>query len=572
MSTQKIIIFVLVCLMAAFALLGWRVFYLQHCRADDYGLISQRQRRSIIREKPQRGMIVDRCGRIIAASSKTECVFVEPRAVADPEEAMQVASRLQELLDMPAVEICDIIYGSKNPGFVKVKGQISPAERVAVEEARIGGVGILSSWERSYPMGALTSHVTGFTSVLDDSGVATGLAGVELKYDPELRGIGSKDVFVVDVLRRPIGKKNGDGDGDSVGVDGLGVILTIDATIQEFARAAIVRQVESYNAESGTVIVMDPWTGEILALVSVPDFAPDNFSKASEKMLKNCALTDPFEPGSIFKPIAAAIGLDAGAVGYNEKIYCEDGYYGKYRIGEFASHRFGNMTVKEILVKSSNIGMAKIGQKLGRQKLYDGVRRFGFGARTGVDLPGEDAGLFYPVSKWSGYSVTRIPFGHEISVTSLQVIRAYAALANGGSIVRPHLLRGLVDSSGEVRKLGPGKNLAGRIIDTKVANWVVREALTGVVKDGTGKQAAIEGVEVFGKTGTANIAGVGGYDTTNYIASFAGGAPAGDPKVVILVSIRKPDRSLGKGYSGGRVAAQVFREILEKTLNYLERE
>jgi cell division protein FtsI/penicillin-binding protein 2 len=294
-------------------------------------------------------------------------------------------------------------------------------------------------------------------------------------------------------------------------------------------------------------------------------------------MLRNRGITDPFEPGSIFKPIVAALALDEGVINYDEKIFCENGSYrgkGFRRIGEFGNHQFGDLSIRDILVKSSNIGMAKIGQRVGKEKLYKGLKLFGFSKRTGIDLPGEDYGLMYPVAKWTRSSVTRIPFGHEVAATALQIARAYCILANGGRLVKPFVVRAIVDNDGKARQLRGRGSLTGHIIKSQVADWIVREALTGVVTEGTGKKAASKKWNVFGKTGTANIAMAEGkgYDQSNFVASFVGGAPAERPEVVILVSIRKPDRSLGKGYSGGTVAAPVFKEILEQTLNYLHRQ
>ncbi|MHC5059774.1 MAG: penicillin-binding transpeptidase domain-containing protein, partial [Planctomycetota bacterium] len=271
-----------------------------------------------------------------------------------------------------------------------------------------------------------------------------------------------------------------------------------------------------------------------------------------------------------------ALALDEGVIGYDEKIFCENGNYrgeGFRKIGEFSDHQFGDLNIRNILVNSSNIGMAKIGQRMGKEKLYKGLKMFGFSKRTGIDLPGEDYGLMYPVAKWTRSSVTRIPFGHEIAATALQIARAYCILANGGRLVKPFVVRAVVEDNGRVRQLSGRGSLAGHIIKSQVADWIVREALTGVVTDGTGQKAASKKWSVFGKTGTANIAMAErkGYDQSNFVASFVGGAPAERPEVIILVSIRKPDRSLGKGYSGGTVAAPVFKEILEQTLNYLHR-
>ncbi|RKY11899.1 MAG: hypothetical protein DRP65_02910 [Planctomycetota bacterium] len=548
-----------------FGLLGWRLFYLQYCRADDYLQSSHRQQHAIVTHQPQRGFILDARGRILAASNKVQTVFVEPRGVADPKEA---ATKLQEILNFPGHEICGIIQESKNPGFARIMTGITPAQRDSIQNARIRGVGIQSNWQRYYPMGRLTSHITGFVGTEQ-----SGLAGVELKYDVQLRGAEGQNVILVDARRQPIGMRPP----DDIVRDGSGLILTVDATIQEFARAALAKQYEAYRAESAVAIVMDPWTGAIGAMVCLPDFDPANFGAESEQMFRNRAITDPFEPGSIFKPIVAALALDAGVIDYDEIIFCENGSYrgkGFRRIGEFGNHQFGDLSVRDILVKSSNIGMAKIGQRMGRQKLYDGLKLFGFGAQTGIDLPGEGYGLLYPPAKWTDSSVTRIPFGHEIAATALQIARAYCILTNGGRVIQPYVVRAVVDSTGNVRQLHRRGSSAGHIIKPEVANWIIRQALTGVVTEGTGTKAASEKWQIFGKTGTANIAGSvqKGYDQTNYVASFVGGAPAEKPEVVILVSIRKPDKSLGKGYSGGTVAAPVFKEILEQTLNYLHRD
>ncbi len=227
------------------------------------------------------------------------------------------------------------------------------------------------------------------------------------------------------------------------------------------------------------------------------------------------------------------------------------------------------MAVCEIIVHSSNIGMAKIGLKMGQRQLYDGLKLFGFSSRTGIDLPGEEPGLVWPLSRWSRYSVTRIPFGHEVLVTPLQICRAYCILANGGYMVKPYIVRAVVDNQGRILEDKQPDRGMGYIIKTEVANWMVRTALSEVVNEGTGQNARLENCQVWGKTGTANIAVDGHYDWRNYVSSVVGGAPAEKPAVVVLVSIRKPNRSLGKGYSGGRVAAPVVHDILQNTLRYL---
>jgi len=565
MKTRLSIIIIPILLIAALGLLAWRLFYLQNVLSGYIQKTSLKQRYAVITEKPQRGVIVDSKGRILAASNRLDTVFAEPRAVRD---VKSVANELQQILNVPGHEICSIILESKNPGFAEIKTGISESQRNAIKKESLEGIGIQSNWHRFYPAGSLASHIVGFTGIDENA-----LAGLELKYDYHLTGTQASNTLFIDVSRRPIGMKPG----ANLVKDGFGLILTIDTAIQQFANAALLRQLNKYHAESAIAIVMDPWTGAVLAIVSLPDFDPQDLNSTNQNNLKNRALTDPFEPGSVFKPIVTAIALDAGIIDYEDVIFCEKGSYngkGFAPIGEWAGHQFSDLTIRQILVNSSNIGMAKIGQKTGKQKLYQGVRLFGFGAKTGIDLPGEDIGFLYPVRKWTTSSVTRVPYGHEISVTAIQIARAYCTLANGGRIVDPYIVRAAVDDKANITEMKNPPSLTGHIIKPQVAEWIVKQALTGVVNEGTGKLAASKKYQVFGKTGTANIAipGGKGYDETNYVASFAGGAPADKPEIVVVVSIRKPDKSLGKGYSGGRVAAPVFKEIVEETLTYLHQQ
>ena len=560
MKNVRTTIFFLLLVIVVFLSLAGRCFYLQHLRSDHYYSISIKQQQKQVIQKPQRGVIVDCRGRKLAASNKIQIIFAEPRIIEDPKTT---SVKLAPIVNMGAHEICKLIYESKNPGFVKIK-----AGAAADECARAGtiyGIGVQSDWQRHYPVGPVAAHIVGFTSVDN-----RGLGGIELQYDKELGGSPGQNILFADAHRRSIRLKQQTGRL----CDGVGIILTIDATIQQFARAELLKQYESYEAESAVAIVAEPKTGAILAMVSLPDFNPDNISSADPNSFRNRVTNDQFEPGSILKPIAAAIALDAEVVNKNEKIFCENGnYHGKGfgQIGEYGNHRFGNLSVREILVKSSNIGMAKIGQRLGKEKLYEGLKLFGFGEKTGVDLPGEAEGLLRPAQKWTGYSVTRIPFGQEISVTAIQLIRAFCILANGGHTVRPYVVRAVVDNDGEIVKLKRPPPAVGFVIEPQVAEWIVTEAMVGVVNEGTGKKARLEKWQVFGKTGTANIAKSDerGYSESEYIASFIAGAPAKDPAVVVLVSIRKPNIELGKGYTGGTVAAPVAAKILEKTLNYL---
>jgi cell division protein FtsI/penicillin-binding protein 2 len=547
-----------------FGLLGWRLVHLQFTLHQQYTQSSQRQRSAVVPEQPRRGLILDAKGRILAASSKTYNAFAEPRQLAgDPDQLKQTALQLQGILNQPGWQICQTIGASPNPGYIKVKEQLSHEEKLKIQETRIPGVGIETDWQRYYPAGNLAAHVLGFVGAEN-----TGLSGLEMKYESYLAGRQGSRMFVVDNYRRPIGARSADSDDAQ---DGLNLVLTIDSVLQRFMYEALQKQLLAYEAESAVGIMMNPWTGAVLAMVSLPDYDPDNFSTAPADAVRNRILTDPYEPGSIFKPIVAAVALEAGAIRFEDKFYCENGFWSAYRgIHDFEGHQYGNLSVREIIMHSSNIGMAKIGLEMTKQQLYDGLRLFGFSQRTGIDLPGEDPGLVWSVPRWSKLSITRIPFGHEVLVTPLQICRAYSIMANGGYAVKPHIVRAIVDQDGTVIEDRRPAVKTGYILKPEVAEWMVQKALVDAVREGTGDQAIIEGAQVFGKTGTANIAlPTGGYDTRNYVSSFVGGAPADHPAVVLLVSIRKPNRSLGKGYSGGRVAAPVAREILENTLNYL---
>ncbi|MHC4172195.1 MAG: peptidoglycan D,D-transpeptidase FtsI family protein [Planctomycetota bacterium] len=569
MKNVRITIFFSLLLIGAFLALVGRCFYLQFLKGDHYIDACLKQQQGRVAQRPRRGVILDRRGRVLAASNRIQTIKAEPRIVKDPKST---SSRLATIVDMGAHEICKLIMESKNPGYVKIKAGAEPNECDAARRIS-NAVGVESNWRRYYPMGCLAAHAVGFTS-LDNRG----LGGIELQYDKELGGSVGQNIFFADVRRRPISEIRNPKSEIRNCVDGAGIILTLDAAIQQFARDELVKQYESYEAASAVAIVAEPKTGAILALVSLPDFEPAEARSTDPDNFRNRAITDEFEPGSIIKPIVAAIALDAGVVNKNEKIFCENGNYhgrGFGRIGEYRQG-FGDLTVREILINSSNIGMAKIGQRLGKNKLYNGLRLFGFAKKMGTDLPGEADGLLWPVHKWTGYSVTRIPFGQEITVTAIQLVRAFCILANGGRLVRPYLVEAIVDARGSIvdgRESGIGDRVSrfGYIVEPKVAKWIVTDALVGVVNEGTGKRAKLEKWQVFGKTGTANIAKSNerGYSDSDYVASFVAGAPADDPAIVVLVSIRKPNKRLGKGYTGGVIASPVAGKIIEKTLNYL---
>jgi cell division protein FtsI (penicillin-binding protein 3) len=560
LSSGRITVWLFAALIVAFAALATRCLYLQYFGNEYYSGLSARQQQTVATISPQRGAILDCRGRVLAASEEIQTVFAEPRVLDDPKET---ASELGDVLNIGAHNICRIITDSENPGFVKIKVGVDANQATAAR--KIHGVGIQSDWGRHYPMGSLATHIVGFTSADN-----RGLEGVELAYNKDLAGSAGRNIFISDAFRRPIRLREHDSDV----TDGVGIILTIDATIQQFVREALLEQYKNYRAESAIAVVAEPKTGAILAMVSLPDYDPANFNTADANSLRNRVITDQFEPGSLIKPVVMGGAVEDGIVSLKEKIFCENGNYCGKGFGCISEYKngFGYLTPREILVNSSNIGMAKVGQKMGKEEVYQSLRNFGFGKETGIDLPGEVSGLLWPPSKWTGYSVTRIPFGQEITVTAIQLVRAFCILANGGHPVNMHVVKAVVDNEGNIVKMTQAPPPLAYCIDPEVAKWLVTDAMVGVVNEGTGKKAKLKKWQVFGKSGTANIAKVGekGYAEHQYIASFMAGAPVEDPQVIVLVSVRRPDMSLGKGYTGGAISAPVAGKIIEKTLTYLE--
>jgi cell division protein FtsI/penicillin-binding protein 2 len=564
---ELIVIVVLMSLLVlAFIGLGWRCVYLQYTRADYYADQCVEQQRAYVPLEPQRGAILDCRGRVLAASNEFRTVFADPGLIREPKDT---ANRVAAVLDLPAHEVCKLIVDNGDRRYVPIKVGATAEECKAAQ--RIHGIGIQYGWQRYYPMGPLLSHVVGFTSVDN-----RGLAGVEFQYDRELRGQGATSAFFVDVHRRPISYCLDAEQDNAAPINGAGILLTIDATIQQFAREELMAQYKAFQAEGAIALVADVKSGAILASVSLPDFDPADARRCDPNHFYNRVLTDQYEPGSVFKPVVAAIALDSGVVNAHETIFCENGNYvgkGFGRIGEY-KQGFGDLTVREIIARSSNIGMAKIGQRLGPTRLYEGLTLFGFGRKVDLKLPGEAEGLLRPPSEWTGYSVTRIPFGQEISVTAIQMLRAFCMLASGGRLVHPYIVAAVVQPDGSMLDMRPPAPQLGYVIKPEVAKWMVTEAMTAVVEmeGGTGKKARLPEWRVFGKSGTAQLARPDhqGYEEKAYMASFIAGAPAEDPRVIVLVSIRRPNVALHKGYTGGTVSAPVAAAILRKTLHYLE--
>jgi cell division protein FtsI/penicillin-binding protein 2 len=546
---------ILICAMLV-TLIG-RLVYLYGVEGPKYQDWSYTRQVSTVPLPARRGFVFDRRFRVLAGSQDLPTVYADPRQIEDHEQA---ARQLAIPLNASAAEIRKLLDDPTSPGFVIIQTAVAPAEADEVLSLQIPGIGVKKDPVRTYPMGALASHVVGFVG--KEGG---GLEGVEMMFEKYLRGEPGKRNVYRDVRRRAVSQEP---DSYTPPRDGLSVVLTLDAAIQEIVERAVSEQVKHFNAESGLGLVMNPKTGEILALTNYPTYSPTDGPDAPPQCRRDRILTDPVEPGSVFKPYIMVAALAEGLATPTETIFCENGLYecGKRRLHDH--HPYGYLTVAEVLAKSSNIGMAKLGQRLGNHRMYEVLRALGFGAPTGVDLPGEDNGLLMPLKKWNSFSTTSVPMGQEIAVTPIQIATAFSALSNGGRLIRPRAIRAVVDRNGQLVEDRSRVIDRGQVVNPAAAE-TMRKLLIGVVTDGTGKPCNIDKWQLMGKTGTAQIPKFGGrhYEPNAYLGSFIAAAPASDPQVVVLVMIRKPKASIG--YYGATVALPAVKAIMEGTLTYL---
>ena len=500
-----------------------------------------------------RGTIFDRNGSELATNLVVESVFVVPQEVRDREYTSKVlASALSQNYDRVYKEV------SSKKQFAWIKRKASTDEIIHLKKSALSGVRFRSEQKRFYPKRELAANVIGFVGTDD-----YGLAGIEHTYQEELKGV---------VYSQPIEQ---DGRGRNIqslaslsrsNLGNYDLMLTLDEVIQFTTEYYLKKQVDRYKADSGMAVVMNPNSGEIYAMANVPQFNPNNYNKFTPETRKNNTVVSAYEPGSIFKPIVAAAALDKGIAQPQDKFFCEDGSFkiGGRSIGEASGHKYGSLSIQEIIAKSSNIGAIKIAQKLGKDSFYEYIRKFGFGEKTNIQLPGVASGLLGKRKNWNEHSLASISFGQDIAVTPLQMVVALSAIANGGTLMEPHIAKALMRDGKIIKEIRPKK--IRRVISKKTSRQMM-EILKFVVENGTGKKAAIDGFEVAGKTGTAQkyIRETKSYSKTEFISSFIGYAPADDPRLAILVMIDNP-----KGrHWGGVVAAPVFVKIAEKSLRHL---
>ena len=539
----------------AFGMIGYRALNLQVLDHELFAKRAQRQYQRIIQLPPQRGTIYDRNGQELALSTAVDSIYVEPHRIEDVPGTAKALSRVLSLSQRRLLAKL-----SKKRRFMWVKRQVSPRESESLRALKLKGVGFIKEHRRYYPNSQLGAQIIGFTG-LDP----TGLEGLELQYDSQM--LGERGFLVIEKDGK--GKSLGFGDQDASvqgGKPGHSLRLTLDKNLQYIAEKELAVGVRKAQAKSGTVVVLDPETGQVLAMASYPDYNPNSYRSSRPSQWRNRAICDAFEPGSTLKPFLVAAALNEGVVSPQQTIDCENGLYrvGGRKVRD--THRYGRLTVADIIKLSSNIGSAKIGKKLERDRYYRYLRDFGFGARSGIDFPGESKGLLRRPEKWFEADLANISFGQGISVTALQLARATAAIANGGLLMEADLVEQVIDSQGAiVEKRKP--RTVHRVLSEAVAHQVRDMMVRVVSEDGTGPLAQVPGFSVAGKTGTAQKVDpvTGGYSADKRVSSFVGFLPAEAPRLVILVVVDEPE---GVTY-GGLVAAPVFSRIAEQSLRHL---
>jgi cell division protein FtsI (penicillin-binding protein 3) len=538
----------------AFSAISGRLVILQVFDAGSLDQAAARQRLTVIDLPATRGRIFDRNLDDLAISVPARAVWADPKLVRDKR---RTATRLARALGMPRAAVADRL--ASRGRFVYLARRIPKARGDRIQAMDLPGVFVELDTARRYPSGPVASQVLGFVDV-----DGHGQAGIELQYDGLLRGHAGKIQLERDPKGRAIPQGRRSLEPAEPGTD---LVLTLDQQLQYVTEQALAAAVRDHRARAGSVVVMSPRTGEILAMANVPTFDPNQVGHSRPEARKNRAVEDVFEPGSTNKTITAAAALEHGVVTPRTETLVPDSLplCPEKTFHDSHSHAPELMTFADIVAKSSNVGTIMTAAKLGRDRLYQAQLDFGYGRRSGVDLPGESPGILRPPSSWACTDLGTNAIGQGVAVTVLQMASVYATVASGGVLRPPTLLRGMVDAHGRVVKAEPKPGR--RVLSAKTARTLSR-ILQGVVEDGgTGTQAALEEWRVAGKTGTARKPDTehGGYLPGAYVGSFIGFAPAERPAVVVAVMIDQPTR----GYYGGWVAAPVFREVTAAALRRL---
>ena len=539
-----------------FVALFSRAFQLQILSGKELKAKAQQQHTKTLPMLPERGIIFDRNGEKLAASVMMDSICANPSKIRDPKA---FATQMAVLLGMDRDVILKRISGKKN--FCWIARRVSPEKAKAVEFMKGEAVFIVKEPQRIYPNGELAGQILGFVGTDSD-----GLEGLEIKYDKYLKGTSQTLVWSRDAkghwLYPRVEKVHASQERDNA----ANIVLTIDSRMQYLVENQLKAAVLDKGAKGGHAVAMNPKTGEILAMANQPSFDPNSYSKAKPGNAKNRAISDCFDPGSIFKPFLIAAALEEGIIRENDRIFCENGNYqvANRVIHEAQRKQHNTLSVREVIKYSSNIGCVKISEKLGKEKFYTYIRNFGFGAKTGVEMYGESPGLLRPVNAWTRVDTSTISFGQGISVTAIQILSAMSAIANHGVLMKPYMVRALVNKDGKViEQFSP--TVVRNVVSPKTAQTMA-SIMTSVVhdNDGTGKNARITNLVVAGKTGTSQKFDFnrGVYSSEKVRTSFIGFFPAKDPQIVMLITLDEPQRDKW----GGVAAAPVFKKVGEQML------
>src|SRR5438128_5132794 len=554
---------VLVCaaFIGLFSIFSCRLIYLQAIKHDEYaGLAAEKHvYKQIIHA--ERGMILDTNNEVLAHNVPVETVVADATHINNWQATVDLVSKE---LDIPSEQLAEKLSSDRR--YIVVKREVPAARANALCEklraANLRGIYFEHDATRLYPNGSMLCHVIGFTD-FDHHGIQ----GVEASMEEYLHGQDGYRFIEHNRAGQEIVPYRGQ---ERAPRDGYQVHLTVDLGLQSIVEDEIDAAVKQYSPQKATIILMRPRTGEILAMANRPHFDLNLRSDAKPEQMKNRAIIDMMEPGSTFKIVTAAAALNERTVRPDSMIFCENGVW-NFGGSALHDHRpFGELSVQDILVKSSNIGAAKLACSVGEQKFYEYIRRFGFGERTGIELPGEISGLIRPPQSWSKISITRIPMGHEIGVTPLQMTVAMAAIANGGKLITPRMVKSITSDDGKtLSSLSPV--VLRQAISPQTARQI-GDALRGVVSDrGTAAAAAVPGFTIAGKTGTAQkVDPKGGYEKGKYVVSFSGYLPADHPEFVGLVVLDDAHTNKPELNYGGLVAGPIFSRLAEKAARYLD--
>jgi cell division protein FtsI (penicillin-binding protein 3) len=536
-------------MMLAFAGIVVRLAFLQVRDNTELSQLGLDQRVRTMQLPAARGEIVDRDGIPLAISRQARDVYVDPRLVTDPDgEAAQIA----DVLDLKKRDVLDALLYDGTFRYVERQVDLSTAEEL--EAKALPGVGFLDVPQRYYPAGALAPQVLGIVNV-----DGLGIAGLEEQYQHELAGTPGERTAELSADGLPISSGL---DTVQEPVPGSTVVTTLDRQIQFMAQTALQRTVAANGAKGGTVIVMDPHTGDIYAMATYPWFDPNDIGDAPIDAMRNRAVTDAFEPGSVNKIITAASAIETGAVGLQQRFRVPASMQvGPFTIHDSHVHPVETMTLGDIIAESSNIGAALVADRVGNDALGSYMHRFGYGETTGIGFPGEASGVLLPSTQWDEVIRATVSYGQGISVTPLQMASVYGTIANGGEWVQPRLVKGFREPDGSFR--AAAVRAPRRVVRPTTAQ-LLTEMLAYVVEDGTGINAQIPGYQVAGKTGTSRKLDDYGHYVSRYMASFVGFLPAASPRVVIAVSIDEP-----RTVYGGLAAAPLFQQIARYAIQRL---